>query len=105
MEDTPCDELRRLALWLSRRREVDEAVAILTVHGPAACDRVHSHLDALARLLRLEQEAFADVEAAAPPVPQSPLPGTLEEHADRFGTVHALSRPRLSSSSAPARDR
>lgn len=61
-------------MWLSRRREVDEAVAQLTHYGPAASDRVHSHLSALRQLLLLEAEAFAAVERDAPEVPQLPLP-------------------------------
>jgi hypothetical protein len=97
VDDTTRDELRRLALWLSRRRAVDEAVAMLTAYGPAAGDRVHAHLDALKRLLDLEREAFALVEAAAPPVPQVPLPGTLEPSARR-GTLHSLGERRERSS-------
>ncbi len=74
MDDRERDELRRLALWLSRRRAVDEAVASLTAYGPAASDQVSTHLDALKQLLAAEQEAFAAVEAASPRRPQSPLP-------------------------------
>lgn len=89
MEQSRYDQLRRLALWLSRRRAVDEALTALTAYGPAACDRVHSHLEALVRLQRLEQEAFAEVQAAAPAVPQSPLPDAMES-SPGSATVHAL---------------
>jgi len=92
--DPSRDELRRLALWLSRRRAVDEAVELLTAYGPAASDRVHSHLDALRHLLRLEHEAFVAVEAAAPAVAQSPLPETLETSLAGSATVHSLSAAR-----------
>ena len=98
MEDTPRDELRRLALWLSRRRAVDEAVGMLTAYGPAAADRVHTHLDALARLLDLEREAFAAMEAAAPDVPQSPLPATIDITTAGAGTVHSLGAARARAS-------
>ena len=96
MDDDPSrDELRRLALWLSRRRAVDEAVEILTAYGPAAADRVHSHLAALQSLLALEQEAFSALAAAAPDVPQSPLPGTVEAALPARGaTVHSLAAAR-----------
>lgn len=91
MEDCSREDLRRLALWLSRRRTVDEAIETLTAYGPAAGDRVHSHLAALQRLLALEQEAFSAVAAAAPAVPQSPLPGALPAaSADRDATVLSL---------------
>ena len=79
MEDTDREELRRLALWLSRRRAVDEAVAVLTAYGPAASDRVHAHLDALTALLETEREAFDAICAAAPRRPQLPLPESLPE--------------------------
>jgi len=73
VDDLERDALRRLASWLSRRRTVDEALARLTAHGPAALDQVHAHLDALRRLLAAEREAFADVERTAPRVPQLEL--------------------------------
>lgn len=68
------EDLRRLAVWLARRRTVDEAVAHLTRYGPAASERVHHHLAALRQLLALEAEAFAVLQQAAPDVPQLPLP-------------------------------
>ncbi len=68
------EDLRRLAVWLARRRTVDEAVARLTHYGPAASERVHTHLAALRELLTLESEAFAALASAAPEVPQLPLP-------------------------------
>lgn len=89
MDDARREELRRLALWLSRRRAVDEAVEHLTANGPAASERVHGHLDALRALLDAEREAFAALEAAAPRVPQSPLPETVEEP-PATGNVHSL---------------
>jgi hypothetical protein len=79
VEHTDRDELRRLALWLSRRRAVDEAVGVLTAYGPAASDRVHAHLDALRQLLDAEREAFDAICAQAPPLPQLPLPELVEE--------------------------
>ena len=95
MEHTDRDELRRLALWLSRRRAVDEAVGVLTAYGPAAADRVHAHLDALRTLLAAEHEAFAALEAAAPVVGQQPLPTLLDEEelgANVLSLVAARSR-------------
>jgi len=90
VEQTERDELRRLALWLSRRRAVDEALQLLTASGPVACERVHSHLDALRTLLAAEQDAFAAVERAAPVVPQAPLPALLERPGRSSATVHTL---------------
>ena len=90
MEDRERDELRRLALWLSRRRAVDEALEMLTASGPVAVERVHSHLDALRTLLAAEHAAFAAVERAAPVVPQSPLPALLERPGRAYATVHQI---------------
>ncbi len=73
------DDLRRLAVWLSRRREVDEAVTQLTNYGPAASSRVHAHIEALGALLALEAEAFSSLRRAAPDVPQLPLPSVVDE--------------------------
>ena len=98
VEDRDRDELRRLALWLSRRRAVDEALEMLTAYGPAACDRVHSHLEALRTLLASEQAAFAAVEQAAPSVPQSPLPALLERPSRPTATVHSIGAARERSS-------
>ena len=99
MDDTDRDELRRLALWLSRRRAVDEAVSLLTAYGPAAGDRVHAHLDALRVLLDQEQHAFDAVCAAAPRVPQLPLPDLVARSVVREGargeaTVHSIGAAR-----------
>lgn len=91
------DDLRRLAVWLSRRREVDEAVAQLTHYGPAASDRVHSHLAALRQLLVLEAEAFSALEAAAPDVPQLPLPSAVSSD----DTVVSIDAGRLRRSRQP----
>ncbi|CAA9324419.1 MAG: hypothetical protein AVDCRST_MAG16-963 [uncultured Frankineae bacterium] len=90
MDERERDELRRLAVWLSRRRAVDEALDMLTASGPAAAQRVHRHLDALRLLLAAESEAFTALEAAAPTVPQSPLPALLEQPARAGATVHVL---------------
>lgn len=103
MEHTDRDELRRLALWLSRRRTVDEAVGVLTAYGPAANDRVHAHLDALRSLLAAEREAFDAICSAAPLVPQLPLPEqaarpVVLRGAGREATVHSLGAARDRSS-------
>ena len=103
MEHTDRDELRRLALWLSRRRAVDEAVGVLTAYGPAASDRVHAHLDALRALLAQERDAFDALCAAAPTVQQLPLPDLVSGlvsgevvlgGAGRDATVHSLGAAR-----------
>lgn len=97
MEEARREELRRLALWLSRRRQVDEAVEFLTAYGPAASERVHSHLDALRDLLSAEQDAFEALEAAAPVVAQASLPASYEWPGTEDATVHSLAaRRRLS---------
>lgn len=99
VEHTDRDELRRLALWLSRRRAVDEAVAVLTAYGPAASDRVHTHLDALRLLLEQERDAFDALSAAAPLVQQLPLPEVVTGRAvpgaaGRGATVHSIGAAR-----------
>lgn len=96
MEHTDRDELRRLALWLSRRRAVDEAVGVLTAYGPAASDRVHAHLDALRTLLDSEREAFDAICLVAPRVLQLPLPELVVEPAlsGRGATVHSIGAAR-----------
>jgi hypothetical protein len=100
VEHTDRDELRRLALWLSRRRAVDEAVGLLTAYGPAASDRVHSHLEALRHLLDAEREAFTAICDAAPVVPQLPLPElvegrvVLDARAGAGATVHPIGAAR-----------
>lgn len=98
MEPTERDELRRLALWMSRRRAVDEAVAVLTAYGPAASDRIHSHLDALRSLLDAEREAFDVIRAHAPLVAQLPLPDLVEGHvaleSRADATVHSIGAAR-----------
>ena len=94
MDDTERAELRRLATWLSRRRDVDEAVALLTAHGPAAGERVSTHLDALKQLLAAESEAFAAVEASSRRLPQSPLPLARDLSACADATVHSLVQAR-----------
>lgn len=104
MEHPDRDELRRLALWLSRRRTVDEAVAVLTAYGPAAGDRVHTHLDALRSLLAAEREAFDAICAVAPLVPQLPLPEQVARPVvlrgpGRDATVHPIGAARDRSTS------
>ena len=98
VEHTDRDELRRLALWLSRRRAVDEAVGVLTAYGPAASDRVHSHLDALRQLLDAEREAFESICTSAPVVPQLPLPELVDRHlvleSCMDATVHSIGAAR-----------
>ena len=100
MEHTDRDELRRLALWLSRRRVVDEAVGVLTAYGPAASDRVHAHLDALRCMLDAEREAFDGICAQAPRVPQLPLPELVERQVvgdalvSHDATVHSIGAAR-----------
>lgn len=78
MEGVPREELRLLTDWLARRQAVERAVSLLTLHGPAAAARVHSHLDALRQLVAAEHDAFSAVADAAPPVPQSPLPAAVD---------------------------
>ena len=84
------DDLRRLAVWLSRRREVDEMMAVLTQYGPTANERVASHLKALETMLDAEREAFDRYASAAPDVPQKPLPAVLPEEDDDMSNVHPL---------------
>lgn len=93
MEDVRREELRRLALWLARRRDVDEVVERLTAYGPAASERVHTHLDALKALLDAEHEAFAALEREAPRVAQAPLPPPLEP-VPGGATVHSMAEAR-----------
>ena len=90
MGDEEREQLRRLAVWLACRRDVDEAVARLTRYGPAASDQVAAHLSALKHLLALESDAFAAVEAGAGPVPQRPLP----LHEPLRASVHSLDSAR-----------
>lgn len=91
MGETEREQLRRLAVWLARRRDVDEAVGQLTRYGPAAIEQVASHLVPLRHLLELETAAFADVQAGSPVRAQVPLPGS---EPPRTATVHALSSAR-----------
>ena len=89
------DDLRRLAVWLSRRREVDEMMAVLTQYGPTANDRVASHLQGLVALLEAERDAFDRYAAGAPSLPQKPLPAVLPEDDDENDNVHSLFAARL----------
>lgn len=86
------EDLRRIADWLARRRAVDQAVAALTHYGPAASERIHSHLAALRHLLALEADAFTVLEEQAPVVAQLPLPDGLAERDD---TVVSLTAERV----------
>ena len=96
MADRSHDDLRRLAGWLARRREVDEMMAVLTQYGPTASERVASHLQALTVLLEAEQEAFTRYADNAPAVPQKPLPAVLPEDEDELPpNVHSMFAPRL----------
>jgi hypothetical protein len=89
------DDLRRLAVWLARRREVDEMMAVLTQYGPTANDRVASHLQALTALLDSERDAFDRYAAGAPTVAQKPLPVVLPEDEEEPANVHSLFSARL----------
>jgi hypothetical protein len=94
--DPSHDDLRRLAGWLARRREVDEMMAVLTQYGPTAGERVASHLEALRVLLEAEQEAFARYAHGAPELPQKPLPAVLPDDEEELApNVHSMFAPRL----------
>ena len=90
------DDLRRLAVWLARRREVDEVLEALTQYGPTANDRVASHLAALEVMLAAERDAYRRYAEAAPLLDQRPLPAVLPEEADETpANVHSLLAARL----------
>ena len=90
------DDLRRLAVWLARRREVDEVLEALTQYGPTANDRVARHLAALEVMLDAEREAYRRYAEAAPQLDQRPLPAVLpEEPDDGPANVHSLLAARL----------
>jgi len=92
---TPHDDLRRLAVWLARRREVDEMMAILTQYGPTAGERVAGHLDALQALLDAEAESFGRYRQGAPVLPQKPLPTVVSREAqDPSASIHYLTARR-----------
>lgn len=96
MGGTSHDDLRRLAVWLARRREVDELMAVLTRYGPTAGERVAAHLDALQVLLAAEADAFARYRAGAPVLPQRPLPTVrLEDEEETSANVLSLAAARL----------
>jgi len=88
--DPEREQLKRLAVWLGCRRDVDEAIGHLTRYGPAASDRVATHLSALRQLLALEAGAFAAVAAGAQDRPQQPLPA----HEALPATVYSLQQAR-----------
>lgn len=96
MPDPSHDDLRRLAVWLARRRETDEMLAVLTQYGPTASDRVAGHLRALEVLLEAEREAFARYAGGAPELPQKPLPAVLPQDEDPLPpNVSTMFAPRL----------
>ena len=95
MVDSSHDDLRRLAVWLSRRREVDEMMAVLTQYGPTANERVSSHVAALQALLDAEREAFDRYVAGAPQVAQKPLPTMLPDEEEMPANVHSLVAARM----------
>jgi hypothetical protein len=97
------DDVRRLAQWLSRRREVDEVMEVLTQYGPTANERVAAHLDALQAMLAAEAEAFARYAAQAPELPQKPLPAVLPADDDDAvpSNVHTLSVARAAKLTSP----
>ena len=83
-------------MWLARRREVDEVMAVLTQYGPSANERVAAHLAALETMLAAEQEAFSRYAEAAPVVPQRPLPAVLPvDDGEPLPNVLSLTAARL----------
>ena len=71
-------------------------MAVLTQYGPTANERVASHLRALEVMLDAEREAFARYAAAAPELPQKPLPVVLPEDEEEPGAnVHSIATARL----------
>ena len=90
------EDLRRLAVWLARRREVDEVLEALTQYGPTANERVAAHLVALETMLEAEREAYRRYAEGAPQLDQRPLPAVLPEEADDTpANVHSLLAARL----------
>ena len=90
------EDLRRLAVWLARRREVDEVLEALTQYGPTANERVASHLAALDVMLEAEREAYRRYAESAPQVSQRPLPAVLPDAEDDApANVHSLLAARL----------
>jgi hypothetical protein len=91
------ERLRLLALWHSRRRELDDLVEPLLLHGPAAVGRVDGRIGEITVAVRSEMAAFeALCEAlalhrAAPDVADDDL-GLLRQRADR---ARSLARQRL----------
>ena len=80
---------------MSRRREVDEMMAVLTQYGPTANERVACHLQALRTLLDAEREAFDRYAAGAPALTQKPLPAVLPDDDEDPSNVHSLFTARL----------
>ena len=90
------EDLRRLAVGLARRREVDEVLEALTQYGPTANERVAAHLAALELMLEAERDAYRRYAEAAPQLDQRPLPAVLPEEADDTpANVHSLLAARL----------
>lgn len=90
------EDLRRLAVWLARRREVDEVLEVLTQYGPTANDRVARHLEALEVMLEAEREAFRRYAEGAPKLVQKPLPAVLPGEPEMpSANVHSLIEARM----------
>lgn len=90
------DDLRRLAAWLLRRREVDEVLEVLTRYGPTANERLAGHREALEVMLEAEREAYRRYADAAPRLPQRPLPVVLPDDTDQpSADVHSLLAARV----------
>ena len=90
VEEREREQLRRLAVWVASRRDVDDALAGLTRYGPSANAQVAAHMSALRHLVVIEANAFSAVEAGADTLPQRPLPMSTPLRA----TVHSLQSAR-----------
>ena len=91
------DDLRRLAVWLARRREVDEVLEVLTQYGPTANDRVAGHLAALEVMLDAEREAFDALRRGRPGARRSGRcrPCCRRSRTRQPANVHSLLAARL----------
>jgi hypothetical protein len=70
-------------------------MAVLTQYGPAASERVASHLQALTVLLDAEREAFERYAVGAPRLDQRPLPAVLPQVEEEPPNVHPMFERRL----------
>ena len=95
MPSPPHEDLRRLAVWLARRREVDEVMTVLTQYGPSANERVAAHLSAITTMLEAEREAFERYAGSAPVLPQRPVPAVLPVDDEPLPNVLSLTAARL----------